>query len=220
MRPDRISFLPYAHVPWIKSSQRQYTEADLPEPRVRAQLFSMGRERMAEMGMVEIGMDQYARSGDPLAEALASRALHRNFMGFTAQYSVALLGLGVSALGHAATHYAQNEKGLQQYEARVAAGELPLQRGHVLGTEDQRVRRHLWNLMCASKTQVGADERELAWWHAAQQRLMAARQDGLVELDAEHITVTPTGRAFLRQLCAALDPHQQVESQQMMLASA
>ena len=26
MRPDRISFLPYAHVPWIKSSQRQYTE--------------------------------------------------------------------------------------------------------------------------------------------------------------------------------------------------
>lgn len=220
MRPDRISFLPYAHVPWIKSSQRQYTEADLPEPHVRAQLFSMGRERMAEMGMVEIGMDQYARSGDPLAEALAARALHRNFMGFTAQYTAALIGLGVSALGHAGASYAQNEKSLQQYETRLAAGELPLQRGHAMGPDDQRVRRHLWNLMCASKTQVGADERELEWWRTAQQRLLAAQRDGLVELDAEHITITPIGRAFLRQLCAALDPHQQPEAQQMMLASA
>jgi oxygen-independent coproporphyrinogen-3 oxidase len=220
MRPDRISFLPYAHVPWIKSSQRQYTEADLPESHVRAQLFSMGRERMAEMDMVEIGMDQYARGSDSLSEALASRSLHRNFMGFTAQYTAALVGLGVSALGHAGASYAQNEKSLQQYETRVAAGDLPLQRGHALGPDDLRVRRHLWNLMCASKTQVRADERELAWWQAAQQRLVAARRDGLVELDAEHITITPIGRAFLRQVCAALDPFQQSESQPMMLASA
>jgi oxygen-independent coproporphyrinogen III oxidase len=220
MRPDRISFLPYAHVPWIKSSQRQYTEADLPEPHVRAQLFAMGRERMADMGMVEIGMDQYARSGDPLAEALASRSLHRNFMGFTAQYTSALIGLGVSALGHGGANYVQNEKNLQQYETRLSAAELPLQRGHAMSPDDLRVRRHLWNLMCASKTQVSADERQLAWWHAAQERLTAARGDGLVEMDADHITVTATGRTFLRQWCAALDPHQQRESQPMMLASA
>jgi oxygen-independent coproporphyrinogen-3 oxidase len=180
----------------------------------------MGRERMAEMDMVEIGMDQYARGSDSLSEALASRSLHRNFMGFTAQYTAALVGLGVSALGHAGASYAQNEKSLQQYETRVAAGDLPLQRGHALGPDDLRVRRHLWNLMCASKTQVRADERELAWWQAAQQRLVAARRDGLVELDAEHITITPIGRAFLRQVCAALDPFQQSESQPMMLASA
>ena len=47
-----------------------------------------------------------------------------------------------------------------------------------------------------------------------------AAGDGLVELDAEHITITPIGRAFLRQLCAALDPHQLPEARQMMLASA
>lgn len=220
MRPDRISFLPYAHVPWIKSSQRQYTEADLPEPHVRAQLFAMGRERMAEMGMVEIGMDQYSRSGDPLSEALAAHALHRNFMGFTAQYTDALIGLGVSALSHAGASYAQNEKNLQQYETRLAAGELPLQRGHAMNPDDLRVRRHLWNLMCASRTPVSAGERELPWWQAAQQRLAIAHRDGLVELDAGHITITATGRAFLRQLCAALDPQQQSESQPLLLASA
>jgi oxygen-independent coproporphyrinogen-3 oxidase len=218
--PDRISFLPYAHVPWIKSSQRQYTEADLPEPHVRAQLFAMGRERMASFGMVEIGMDQYARGGDVLAAALASHSLHRNFMGFTASRTDALVGLGVSALGHGRANYAQNEKSLQQYESRLAAGELPLQRGHAMSPDDLRVRTHLWNLMCTSTTRVTAAERELAWWHLAQERLTGARRDGLVEMDANQISVTDTGRVFLRQLCAALDPHQQREAQQMMLASA
>ena len=220
LRPERLSFLPYAHVPWIKSSQRQYTEADLPEARVRAQLLALGRQRMAGMGMVEIGMDQYALRSDPLAGALAARTLHRNFMGFTASYTDALLGLGVSALGHGRTHYAQNEKSLQQYESRVLAGELPLQRGHALGADDLRIRRHLWNLMCASKTDVTLAERELGWWRAALQRLESARQDELVEIDDELVSVTEAGRGFLRQICAAFDPHQQRESQPLILASA
>lgn len=220
LRPDRIAFLPYAHVPWIKSSQRQYTEADLPEPQVRSQLLAVGRDSMADMGMIEIGMDQYARGSEPLAIALADRSLHRNFMGFTASHTEALVGLGVSALGHGRASYAQNEKSLQQYETRLASGELPLQRGHAMSPDDLRVRGHLWNLMCASKTQVSATEHELAWWQLAQQRLLVARRDGLVELDASEISVTQTGRAFLRQICAAIDPWQQREPQQMMLASA
>jgi oxygen-independent coproporphyrinogen III oxidase len=220
LRPDRISFLPYAHVPWIKSSQRQYTEADLPEAHARAQLLALGRERIADMGMVEIGMDQYARGNDPLAGALASLALHRNFMGFTASHTHALIGLGVSALGHAHAHYAQNEKSLQQYESRLAAGELPLQRGHAMSADDLRVRGHLWNLMCASMTEVSAAERELAWWHHAREKLLVAQADGLVELDSGQIGITAAGRTFLRQICATLDPHQQQAVAQMRAASA
>src|SRR6185312_983803 len=30
LRPDRIAFYAYAHVPWIKPGQRRFTEADLP----------------------------------------------------------------------------------------------------------------------------------------------------------------------------------------------
>jgi oxygen-independent coproporphyrinogen III oxidase len=220
LRPDRIAFLPYAHVPWIKSSQRQYTEADLPEPRVRSQLFAVGRQSMADMGMVEIGMDQYARGGDPLAIALADHSLHRNFMGFTVSHTDALVGLGVSALGHGRATYVQNEKSLQQYEARLASGELPLQRGHAMSPDDLRIRGHLWNLMCASRTQLTAAERELAWWHLARDRLLVAHHDGLVKLEASEIGVTQTGRVFLRQICAAIDPWQQLEARQMTMASA
>ncbi|MBU1822653.1 MAG: radical SAM protein, partial [Bacteroidetes bacterium] len=31
LRPDRIAFYSYAHVPWIKPGQRSFTEADLPD---------------------------------------------------------------------------------------------------------------------------------------------------------------------------------------------
>ena len=209
MRPERISFLPYAHVPWIKASQRQYTEADLPERRVRSQLFALGRERMAAWGMVEIGLDQYARANDPLAQALTAGKLHRNFMGFTASATQALIGLGVSAIGHGSVSYAQNEKSLQQYEVRVAANELPLQRGHVLSADDLRIRAHLWDLLCSSRTIVCAPERRLQWWQQTQQCLQALQADDLVRLHGEEVAVTETGRAFLRSICAALDPHQQ-----------
>ena len=30
LKPDRIAFYAYAHVPWIKPGQRRFTEADLP----------------------------------------------------------------------------------------------------------------------------------------------------------------------------------------------
>ena len=220
LRPDRISFLPYAHVPWIKASQRQYTEADLPERRTRAQLFALGRERMGAWGMVEIGMDQYAQARDPLAQALAAQRLHRNFMGFTASPTQALIGLGVSAIGHSVAAYAQNEKNLQQYEARLATGELPLQRGHLLGTDDLRIRSHLWGLLCASRTTVTAAEQNLQWWRQGLQSLLPLQRDGLLQLRGEDIVVTELGRAFLRNICATLDPYQQALAQQTAAISA
>ena len=220
LRPERISFLPYAHVPWIKSSQRQYTEADLPDRRTRAQLFALGRERMSAWGMVEIGMDQYALAQDPLATALAGHRLHRNFMGFTASATQALIGLGVSAIGHGDAAYAQNEKNLQQYETRVAANEPPLQRGHVLGGDDLRIRSHLWNLLCRSRTRVTAAERGLQWWQQSQRALHSLQTDGLIELRGDDIVVTELGRAFLRNVCAALDPHQHALAQAPAAVSA
>ena len=204
LRPTRISFLPYAHVPWIKPSQRRYTEADLPDTAQRHALFLLGRERMSDMGYVEIGFDQYALPGDPLVAALTAQRLSRNFMGFSASRTDALIGLGVSAIGDTRAAYAQNEKNLQQYETRLAAGELPLQRGHVLSEEDRGIRALLFTLF--SGAAVTLDEVQgSAWWRAAQPALITLRDDGLVELDAERIAVTATGRALLRRVGLAFD---------------
>ncbi|HTQ36734.1 MAG TPA: oxygen-independent coproporphyrinogen III oxidase [Steroidobacteraceae bacterium] len=203
LRPERIAFLPYAHVPWIKPSQRRYTEADLPETALRHALLALGRERMGAMGYVEIGFDQYALPGDPLADALAAGRLSRNFMGFSASHTDALLGLGVSAIGDAGAAYAQNEKNLQRYEWRLAAGELPLQRGHVLGTEDGQIRALLWKLFSGAATAAARPAAD--WWPQVRDALEPLRADGLVEISGERITVTELGRAFLQRIGLALD---------------
>jgi oxygen-independent coproporphyrinogen III oxidase len=207
LRPDRISFLPYAHVPWIKPSQRQYTEADLPDSAARQQLYLVGRERMSESGFVEIGMDQYAKAHDPLTTALAAGKLHRNFMGFSASPSRALMGLGVSAIGDNRLAYAQNEKNLQQYESRVLAGGLPLQRGHLLGADDLRIRELLWNLLTASRATVTAEDRASQWWPQTLAGLQDLQRDALIRLDGEALTVTELGRAFLRHIGMAFDQY-------------
>jgi oxygen-independent coproporphyrinogen III oxidase len=207
LRPDRISFLPYAHVPWIKPSQRQYTEADLPDSAMRQQLYLLGRERMCASGFSEIGMDQYAMGHDALAAALARGELHRDFMGFSASPTQALLGLGVSAIGDNRLAYAQNEKNLQQYENRVLTGNLPLQRGQLLDADDLRIRELLWRLFTASRTTVAPADRASPWWPHTYVALQDLQHDALVAISDDTVTVTELGRAFLRQVGMAFDQY-------------
>ncbi len=125
---------------------------------------------MGAAGFVEIGFDQYARGHDRLAQALAAGRLHRNFMGFSASRTDALLGLGVSAIGDNRAPMHRTRRTCRQYEARVLAGELPLQRGHALDATDLRIRTLLWNLLTHSHTTLDAADRAARWWpdtHAA-----------------------------------------------------
>jgi oxygen-independent coproporphyrinogen-3 oxidase len=205
LTPDRVSFLPYAHVPWIKPSQRLYTEADLPDTALRRELFLLGRNRLGAAGYVEIGIDQYALPANPLARALAAGRLSRSFMGFSASHTNALIGLGVSAIGDARTVYAQNEKNLQQYEARLAAGELPLQRGHVLSEEDRAIRALLWTVLAGGTAEVGDASRQASWWPEVSSALASLARDGLIEMSGRHVAVTAAGRALLPRVGLAFD---------------
>ena len=207
LRPDQITFYPYAHVPWIKASQRQYTEADLPEGDERRGLYLAGRERLADMGYEEIGMDQFALPLNVLAQAARQRRLHRNFMGYTSVRTAMLLGLGVSAMSDAVGALAQNDKSQQRYELRVAARELPLQRGHVLDEQDLRRREHILNLLTRYETRwTGADT---GLRTDVERRLAGLREDGLVETSGDVLRATEAGRAFLRSICAAFDAYLQ-----------
>jgi len=205
LRPERIMYYPYAHVPWIKPSQRRYTEADLPEGDARRALQILGRERMAEAGYLEIGMDQFVLPQDELARAARDRRLHRNFMGYSPVTTRALLGLGVSAIGDATASLAQNDKSQQRYEQRVAAGELPLQRGHVLSAEDRQLRGHILALLTRMETSWSPAETDTPLRAAVEARLAELQSDGLVECAGDRVKVTESGRVFLRSICAAFD---------------
>lgn len=208
LRPDRIAFYSYAHVPWMKPGQRQFTEADLPAADAERTLYELGKRLFMEAGYREVGMDHFALPHDALFQALRQGTLHRNFMGYTPVRSGLLIGLGASAIGDAWTCYAQNVKTVEEYQGSVAAGILPVFRGHVLSDGELRVRREILNAMCRSNAELAnigwdADDVEAHFFD-----LIA---DGLVEQDDTRIRVTAKGRPFVRNVCMAFDPDLQRE---------
>ena len=205
LRPDRIAFYAYAHVPWIKASQRRFTEADLPDGDNKRALYELGRKMLEESGYREIGMDHFALETDSLWTASLSGSLHRNFMGYTARMVAPLIGLGVSAIGDSWRAFAQNEKLLESYTARVEKGEIPILRGHLLNEEDQILRQHSLNLMTRFRTDWGTEKEYSVFLETVGEKLQELSHDGLITLDRYSCQVSEKGRPFLRNICMAFD---------------
>ena len=208
LKPDRISFYSYAHVPWIKGNgQRGFRDEDLPSGEEKRQLYEIGRELFEWAGYAEIGMDHFALPHDALHRAMDTGTLHRNFMGYTTTRTRVMLGLGVSSIGDVWSAFAQNEKDLERYLERVNAGQLPLLRGHGLSREDLYFRRHILNIMCRFETHWHRDD----WKHhepdfgELAEKLAGFEADGLIDWDLKGLRVRPAGRPFLRNLCMAFD---------------
>jgi oxygen-independent coproporphyrinogen-3 oxidase len=205
LRPDRIAFYAYAHVPWIKASQRRFTEADLPDGEAKRELYEWGRSRLERAGYAEVGMDHFALLTDSLWTASRGGALHRNFMGYTARHVSPQLGLGVSAISDSWTCFAQNEKVLEKYQDLVRKGQIPIFRGHELTAEDLVIRRHVLKLMTTLRTDWKASDTNTEYLTTVNDKLAEFKRDGLVESGDHWIQVTEAGRAFLRNICMAFD---------------
>jgi len=205
LRPDRIAFYGYAHVPWVKPGQRHFTEEDLPTGDEKRALYEFGRRLLEAAGYREIGMDHFALETDSLWRAAVDGTLHRNFMGYTSRLVSPLIGLGVSSISDSWEMFVQNEKQLERYEQKVGNDEIPLFRGHRLHREDRILRMHILNLMTRFETEWKSTELRVPYLKLIETKLAEARHDGLVQLRANHCQVTDEGRPFLRNICMAFD---------------
>ncbi len=207
LRPDRLAFYSYAHVPWLKGNgQRGFQDSDLPSPEEKRRQYELGREVLGAAGYREIGMDHYALESDGLYQSMVNGGLHRNFMGYTVSRTRMMIGLGVSSISDSWYGFAQNVKNIEEYEHLVASGIIPVFRGHLLSEEDQLVRRHILDLMCRFETRwdKGLSPGRLA---EIRERLIEPEADGLVSLDPDTLRVTGRGRVFIRNICMAFDLH-------------
>jgi len=204
LQPDRISFYSYAHVPWIKGvGQRGFAEADLPKDAQKRELYEVGKELLSELGYIEIGMDHFALPTDSLCKATQSKMLHRNFMGYTAQKTSLMIGLGMSAISDSWTGFSQNVKTVKEYQNLVNQGEIPVFRGHILSEEDLVIRQHILNLMCHFETSWSLFE-EL---DLNESLLKELEEDELIGIDAGGVQVYEEGRPFVRNVCMAFDSY-------------
>ena len=150
-------------------------------------------------------MDHFALKTDSLYTAVQKGELHRNFMGYTARNVSPILALGVSSIGDAWTAFAQNEKLLETYVDKVNAGEIPIARGHLLNEEDLVLRKHILNLMTKMKTDWAKDLETTPFLKEVPAKLAEFEKDGLLTLNGTALIVHEEGRAFLRNICMALD---------------
>lgn len=204
--PDRLAFYSYAHVPWIKGNgQRGFDDSDLPTPELKRAQYELGKELLAEVGYVEIGMDHFALPTDNLYQSMIEGGLHRNFMGYTASKTQAMIGLGVSAISDSWYGFAQNEKSIETYYSRLKENILPIYRGHILNEEDLVVRQHILNLMCRFKTFWTSGNLYLKEFQEIVMRLREMEMDGLININSNSIEVTKKGQPFVRNICMAFD---------------
>lgn len=203
LRPDRIAFYGYAHVPWMKTFQRKFQDADVPAGGPKRVLYELGRELLLGSQYKEIGLDHFALESDGLWKAYAEGRMHRNFMGYTDRSTMPLFPLGVSAIGDTWTAFAQNEKTVPEWTARIEKGELPIVKGHLLDQEDLVLRRHILDVMTRFETTW--EPKALPYFAQLPEKLGEMARDGLVELSGSTVKVTKAGEPFVRNVCMALD---------------
>ncbi|RBP28991.1 oxygen-independent coproporphyrinogen-3 oxidase [Oceanihabitans sediminis] len=206
LKPDRIAFYSYAHVPWIKGNgQRGFKESDLPSPESKRFQYELGKKLLSEAGYVEIGMDHFALKTDALYQATENKKLHRNFMGYTASKTQAMIGLGVSSISDSWYGFAQNVKVIEEYYKLLEQDMIPVFKGHILNAEDLIIRKHILNLMCQLETSWTAEENYFPELPEVLNKLKEMEKDALVEIFPNSIIVTDKGKPFVRNICMAFD---------------
>lgn len=206
LQPDRLAFYSYAHVPWIKGNgQRGFKDSDLPKDNEKRQLYEEGKNLLEKNGYHEIGMDHFALKKDSLFVSAIEGKLHRNFMGYTASKTQLMIGLGVSSISDSWYAFAQNEKTIEDYYARLKISALPVYRGHILTAEDMIIRKHILNLMCQFRTSWKNKSLQFTELPKVLENLFELEQDGLIVREEEAIIITEKGKPFVRNICMAFD---------------
>jgi oxygen-independent coproporphyrinogen III oxidase len=213
LRPDRLAVFSYAHVPWIKPSQKILETENLPDAETKLQLLKLTMDKLtANDQFVNVGMDHFARPDDELALAQKNKTLQRNFQGYSTCGNTDIYSFGISSISQAADAYWQNFKEIDAYAEALGRGELPIERGYVLTADDVVRRKVIMRLMCdleidyaGLSTHVGVNVPD--YFASEIASLTDLEADGLVERNANGLKVTTAGRLFIRNVAMRFDAY-------------
>ena len=216
LRPDRIALYAYAHLPERFKPQRRILAAELPVASSKIAMLSRSMDALMNAGYVYVGMDHFALPDDALAVAKRQGRLHRNFQGYSTQPDCDLIGLGISAIGRMGGTYSQNAKTMEEYVDMLDNGQLPIVKGLALSRDDLIRRAWIMAIMCQGHVQYDAFNE--AWLIDSQKyfanelsQLESLQAQGLVELKAGGLQVTPMGWFFVRGVAMVFDKYLQAD---------
>jgi oxygen-independent coproporphyrinogen-3 oxidase len=210
MRPDRLAIYNYAHLPGRFKGQRMIKDADLPDADSKLEILHHTVDKLTQSGYVYIGMDHFALPDDELVTAQRDRTLQRNFQGYSTHANCDLIGLGVSSIGSIGDAYVQNSPSTLEYEESLGRTQLPVKRGVVLNDDDKLRATTIQQLMCYDELRFADIERQFGigfedYFATELGLLQPQANDGLVDITADAIRITPKGRLLLRSVAMVFD---------------
>ena len=147
MNPERISIFGYAHVPWMKKSQRLIKEEPLNNEK-RLQLYQIASDFFLNNNYISIGIDHYAKKNSSIVKKLKKRKLNRNFQGYTEDEAKNLIGIGASSISSINDGYVQNKIYVPDYIKSLKKNKLPILKGYEFNNDDKMYGTVIKELMC------------------------------------------------------------------------
>lgn len=204
LRPERIAFFGYAHVPHLLPRQRQI-KGRLPGVEERFAMAARGFERLSVEGYDAIGFDHFALLHDSLAIAVREGQVRRNFQGFTDDRAEVLIGLGASAISIFPGSIVQNEKNAGRYRMRLLAQQLPGARGVVKSRADRSRGRIIADILCKGE----ADLQPILRGYDGAAAVWPFMEQGLVRFEGSRLILKDEARPYARAIAACFDQYRQ-----------
>ena len=218
-RPDRLSLFNYAHMPELFKPQRRINEACLPSALTKMAILKQSIQQLQEAGYVYIGMDHFALPDDELAVAQREGKLQRNFQGYSTHGDCDLLAMGVTAIGQTHNGFSQNHRDLDDYYTAIKGDHLPIARGLLLTEDDQIRGRVIQELICHFQLDFELISEQFdinfrKYFASELVQLAVMEDDGLLQIEQNHIRVLPAGRLLIRNICMLFDAYLKKNHQQ------
>lgn len=210
--PDRLALFSYAHVPWMKPSQK-ILEKNLPAPEDKLQIFKMAAETLTSRDeFVYIGMDHFAKPLDDLTLAQRSRKLHRNFQGYSTHEGADIYAFGISGISQTDGAYWQNEKDLVGYYAALDSGKSTIAKGYIVSEDDKIRRDTIMRIMCDLRLNFSTIEEKHGidfpqYFARELESLAPMEEDGLLRFTSGGLEVSSLGRLLVRNIAMQFDAY-------------
>jgi oxygen-independent coproporphyrinogen-3 oxidase len=148
LKPKRIALFGYAHVPWMKKHMQLIDINTLPNASDRFDLFTVSSGQLIQHGYHQVGIDHFAFKNDELFKALENKTLRRNFQGYTADNSDAVIGIGNSAISSFPQGYYQNTVEQRNYIDIANSKQFPISKSLSFTKKDRMIADIIQQLMC------------------------------------------------------------------------
>jgi oxygen-independent coproporphyrinogen-3 oxidase len=209
MRPSRIAFFGYAHVPWMKRHMNMIPSDSLPGRSLRYDLYTAGADILEKAGYCPVGIDHFVLPEDAMKKALDEGTLRRNFQGYTTDTASALIGAGVSSIGAFADGYIQNRTDIKLYHETVSKGSFAVAKVLEYKDADLVFKHVIEQIMCYLQVDLGTVEKNFnlsdGYFSPCLDALGSLLDDGIVSISGKAVTVSPEARVLARVVCQAFD---------------